>query len=76
MATIQLLRYDSLTNLNSTEGELTVIIENLTDQSVILKDQLLETQKILHQERINNLYNSNASDMIIDDNIFDNDEIN
>ena len=76
MATVQLLRYDSLINLNSTEGELTVIIENLTDQAVILKEQLLETQKILHQEKINNLYNSNASDLVIDDKIFENDEIN
>lgn len=75
MATVQILKYDSLTNLNSTEGELTVIIENLSDQASILKDQLLESQKILHQERINNLYNLNASDLVIDDNIFENDEI-
>lgn len=71
----QILAYDSLTNLNSTEGELTVIVKNLGDQAALLKDQITQNQKILHQLRIQNMYKASENDFIIDDNVFENDEI-
>lgn len=71
----QILAYDSLTNLNSTEGELTVIVKNLGDQAALLRDQISQNQKILHQLRIQNMYKASENDFIIDDNVFENDEI-
>lgn len=74
MATIQVLAYDSLTNLNSTEGELTVIVKNLANQESLIRDQISLQQKTIHQLRISNMYNANVNDLIIDENIFENDE--
>jgi len=71
----QILAYNTLTNLNSTEGELTVIVKNLDDQAALLRDQISQNQKILHQLRIQNLYKASENDFIIDENIFENDEI-
>lgn len=71
----QILAYNSLTNLNSTEGELTVIVKNLGDQAALLRDQITQNQKILHQLRIQNMYKASENDFIIDDNVFENDEI-
>lgn len=71
----QILAYNTLTNLNSTEGELTVIVKNLDDQAALLRDQISQNQKMLHQLRIQNLYKASENDFIIDDNIFENDEI-
>jgi hypothetical protein len=71
----QILAYNTLTNLNSTEGELTVIVKNLDDQAALLRDQISQNQKIIHQLRIQNLYKASENDFIIDENIFENDEI-
>jgi hypothetical protein len=71
----QILLYNSLTNLNSTEGELTVIVKNLDDQAALLRDQITQNQKILHQLRIQNMYKASENDFIIDENIFENDEL-
>jgi len=71
----QILAYNTLTNLNSTEGELTVIVKNLDDQAALLRDQISQNQKMLHQLRIQNLYKASENDFIIDENIFENDEI-
>lgn len=71
----KILKYGSLTNLTSTEGELTVIVESLGDQASLLRDQLLQNQKIIHQLRIQNMYKAHENDFTIDDNIFENDEL-
>ena len=71
----QILAYNTLTNLSSTEGELTVIVKNLDDQAALLRDQISQNQKMLHQLRIQNLYKASENDFIIDENIFENDEI-
>lgn len=49
---------------------------NLLQQNIQLNDQLLQSQKIIHQLRIHNMYKAHENDFIIDDNIFENDEIN
>lgn len=71
----QILAYNTLTNLSSTEGELTVIVKNLDDQAALLRDQISQNQKMVHQLRIQNLYKASENDFIIDENIFENDEI-
>lgn len=49
---------------------------NLLQQNIQLNEQLLQSQKIIHQLRIHNIYKAHENDFIIDDNIFENDEIN
>ena len=71
----QLLTYGKLVDLSSTSGELNVIVENLGDQESILLNQINLTQKLIHQLRISNMYKAHENDMIIDDNIFENDEL-
>jgi hypothetical protein len=71
----QLLTYGKLVDLSSTSGELNVIVENLGDQESILLNQINLTQKLIHQLRIGNMYKAHENDFIIDDNIFENDEL-
>jgi hypothetical protein len=71
----QIIAYNTLTNLSSTEGELTVIVKNLDDQAALLRDQISQNQKMVHQLRIQNMYKASENDFIIDENIFENDEI-
>ena len=71
----QVLTYGELIDLSSTSGELNVIVENLGDQETILLDQIGLSQKLIHQLRIHNMYKAHENDFIIDDNIFENDEI-
>jgi len=71
----QILSYGELVDLSSTSGELNVIVENLGDQESILLNQISLTQKLIHQLRISNMYKAHENDMIIDDNIFENDEL-
>ena len=62
-------------SLDSIENRLITLNESLIVQSIQLNDQLLQSQKVIHQLRINNMYNAHENEMIIDDNIFENDEI-
>ncbi len=62
-------------SLDSIENRLITLNESLIEQSIQLNDQLLQSQKVIHQLRINNMYKAHENDMIIDDNIFENDEI-
>jgi uncharacterized protein YbaP (TraB family) len=62
-------------SLDSIENRLVALNESLIEQSIQLNDQLLQSQKVIHQLRINNMYKAHENDMIIDDNIFENDEI-
>ena len=71
----QILSYGKLLDLSSTSGELNVIVENLGNQEEILLDQSGLTQRLIHQLRISNMYKAHENDFIIDDNIFENDEI-
>jgi hypothetical protein len=70
-----LIAYNTLTDLSSTEGELTVIVKNLSNQEALIREQITQNQKILHQLRISNMYNASENDFIIDENIFENDEL-
>lgn len=70
-----LLQNKKIITLDSIDGRLVEINNNLSNQNIQLNDQLLQSQKIIHQLRIQNLYKAHENDLIIDDNIFENDEI-
>lgn len=61
--------------LDSLDGKLVELNNSLTQQSIQMTDQNLQTQKVIHQLRIQNMYKAHENDFIIDDNIFENDEI-
>ena len=61
--------------LDSLDGKLMELNNSLTQQSIQMTDQNLQTQKVIHQLRIQNMYKANENHFIIDDNIFENDEI-
>ncbi len=61
--------------LDSIEARLVILNDNLLKQSVQINDHILESKKIIHQLRISNMYKAHENDLIIDDNIFENDEI-
>lgn len=65
----------SIISLDSIESRLNILNESLTKQNTQLNDQILQSQKVIHQLRINNMYKAHENDFIIDDNIFENDEI-
>ena len=62
-------------SLDSIDGRLAELNNSLTQQSIQMTDQILQSQKIIHQLRISNMYKAHENDFIIDDNIFENDEI-
>lgn len=62
-------------SLDSIDGRLVELNNSLTQQSIQMTDQILQSQKIIHQLRIHNMYKAHENDFIIDDNIFENDEI-
>jgi len=65
----------TIISLNSIEPRLILLNESLTKQNTQLNDQILQSQKVIHQLRINNMYKAHENEFIIDDNIFENDEI-
>lgn len=69
-----LLENKKIINLDSIDGRLVELGDTLTLQNIQITDQLLQTQKIIHQLRIQNMYKAHENDFIIDDNIFENDE--
>jgi uncharacterized protein YbaP (TraB family) len=69
------LENKKIISLDSIDNRLVTINNSLDEQSIRLNDQTLETKKLLHQLRINNMYKAHENDLIIDENIFENDEI-
>ena len=72
---INKINYNTLINLNSNSVELTLLLNEVLNQNILLEQQLSQTQKLSHQMRINNIYKAHENEFIIDDNIFDNDEL-
>ncbi len=69
------LKTKTIVSLDSIDNRLVTLNDTLVKQNINLIDQLLETKKVLHQNRIHNMYKAHENDFIIDDNIFENDEI-
>lgn len=70
-----LLQNKQILSLDSLTEKLTEINNVLLTQNNQIIDMSTQTQKIIHQLRINNMYKAHENDFIIDDNIFENDEI-
>lgn len=63
-------------SLDSLSPTLSIINDGLVTQTTLLQNQLLKIDKAVHQLRITNMYSAHENDFIIDDNIFENDELN
>lgn len=72
----KILKNKNFISLDSVQTNLNVVNENLVNQSIKMGVLLDLTQKLIHQQRIQNMYKAHENDFIIDDNIFENDEIN
>ena len=57
--------------LDSNLPDLGDIEAKLDEQNTKLQDQLISTQKILQQSKINNLYKAHENDFTVDETIFD-----
>lgn len=71
----QKVENNKVLSLDSIDSRLVSLKESLTEQSIQLNDQILQSQKHIHQLRISNMYKAHENEFIIDDNIFENDEI-
>ena len=69
------LENKKIISLDSIDNRLVTLNETLLLQNNQLTDQILQSQKLIHQLRINNMYKAHENEFIIDDNIFENDEI-
>jgi hypothetical protein len=71
----RLINDKEIISLDSTVDKLTSINNVLSQQNIQLNEQILQSQKSIHQLRITNMYKAHENDFTIDDNIFENDEI-
>ncbi len=71
----QKVKNKKVLSLDSVDPRLETLNESLLEQSIQLNNQILQSQKLIHQLRIINMYNAHENDFIIDDNIFENDEV-
>lgn len=61
--------------LDGNQDDIQILTAKLEETRILLEDSLLVTKKVLHQSRIHNLYKAHENDLTIDDNIFENDEL-
>ena len=61
--------------LDGNQDDVQTLTAKLEQTRILLEDQLLVTKKVLHQNRIHNMYKAHENDFSIDDNIFENDEL-
>ena len=61
--------------MDGNQDDIISLTAKLEETRILLEDQLLVTKKVLHQNRIHNMYKAHENDFSIDDNIFENDEL-
>lgn len=61
--------------IDGNQDDIQTLTSKLEETRILLEDQLLVTKKVLHQNRIHNMYKAHENDLTIDDNIFENDEL-
>lgn len=61
--------------LDTDENDIQSLTAKLEQTRILLEDQLAVTKKVLYQNRIHNMYKAHENEFSIDDNIFENDEI-
>lgn len=70
-----ILQNKNFISLDSLESKINVLNETISDQSSKMNDLLNQNKKMTNQLRIHNMYSAHENDFVIDDNIFENDEI-
>ena len=63
-------------SLDSLDSKLNLLNDTLTEQSIQLTEQINLSSTIAQQLKVANIYKSYETDLIIDDEIFDNETIN
>ena len=61
--------------LDGNQDDIQALTAKLEETRVLLDDTLLVNKQVLHQNRIHNMYKAHENDFTIDDNIFENDEL-
>ena len=61
--------------LDGNQDDIQSLTAKLEQTRVLIDDILLVNKKVLHQNRIHNMYKAHENDLTIDDNIFENDEL-
>jgi len=61
--------------LDGNQDDIQSLTVKLEQTRVLIDDILLVNKKVLHQNRIHNMYKAHENDLTIDDNIFENDEL-
>ena len=61
--------------LDANQSDIEALTAKLEETRILLDDTLLVNKKVLHQNRIHNMYKAHENDFTIDDNIFENDEL-
>lgn len=61
--------------IDGNQDDIQALTAKLEQARILMNDILLVNKKVLHQNRIQNMYKAHENDMIIDNNIFENDEI-
>lgn len=61
--------------LDGNQDDVQSLTAKLEETRILLEDQLIVTKKVLYQNRIHNMYKAHENDFSIDDNIFENDEL-
>lgn len=61
--------------LDGNQDDIQILTAKLEETRVLIDDILLVNKKVLHQNRIHNMYKAHENDLTIDDNIFENDEL-
>ena len=65
----------AIITLDSLTHNLESINSTLLHQNVTLINELENSQKMIQQLKISNLYKAHENDFVIDDNVFENDDI-
>jgi len=61
--------------LDGNQDDIQSLTAKLEQTRILIDDILLVNKKVLHQNRIHNMYKAHENDLTIDDNIFENDEL-
>lgn len=61
--------------IDGNQDDIQALTAKLEQARILMNDILLVNKKVLHQNRIQNMYKAHENDMIIDNNIFENDGI-
>lgn len=71
-----IIKPGQIISLDSLDSKLNLLNDTLTEQSIQLTEQINLSSTIAQQLKVANIYKSYETDLIIDNEIFDNETIN